>query len=178
LIRCGKDVDNLAPPCIVGVFDALLDDIARELVLAVTFEADDDKFEDPVFILGAAFLDDVLDDIVAVLICNHALLHANMELSQDVWFCWEEFWSLKTTLYDPATIRVQTEVLNLTKEGVVDEADSLWSTSFDCLLNDVVAILIFDTLQNVIFQFTNKRGLLFDEDMLKRFLHDPTAVHL
>jgi hypothetical protein len=106
LIRCGKDVDNLAPPFIVGVFDALLDDIARELVLAVTFETDNDKFEDPIFVLGAAFLDDVLYDVVAILIGNHALLHADMELSQDLWFCWEEFRSLKAALYDPATVRV------------------------------------------------------------------------
>lgn len=93
-------------------------------------------------------------------------------------FCWEPFRSFETTLDDSTTIRMQTEMLDLVKESFVDEPDGFGSTALDGFLDDMIAILIFDALQDVVLQLTNKCGLLFHEDVLERLLHNSTAVHL
>ena len=69
-------------------------------------------------------------------------------------------------------------MLDLVKEGSVDEPDGLWSTTLNGLLDDVVAVLILDAFHDMVLKLTHQRGLLLNQDVLQRFLHDSAAVHL
>jgi hypothetical protein len=139
-------------------------------VLAVAFEAADYNPEHPVLVSRAAFLHDMLHDVIAVLIGNHAGLHAFVKLGQDYRLCLEVLWSFQATLYDPTTIRVQTEMLDLSQEGRIDESDRVRVATLDGLLDNVVAVLVLDALHDVVLQLTHQGGLLFDQDVLQSLL--------
>ena len=80
LVGSSQDVNNVTPPHVIRILDALFDNVARELVFAVAFETGYDEPENLKFVFRFTFLNDMLDDIVAVLISNHALLHTRMQL--------------------------------------------------------------------------------------------------
>ena len=59
------------------------------------------------------------------------------------------------------------QLVNLVSEGIYDEGDVLRGDSLDRLLDDVVAVLVFDAFQNLALDFLDEERLLVDEDVLK-----------
>src|SRR6266536_5031961 len=57
--------------------------------------------------------------------------------------------------------------MNLASEGFDDELDVLGRDTLDGLLYDMVAILVFDTFENICLKLLNKFSLLISEHMLK-----------
>ena len=80
MVGSSQYIDNLPPPIIIGVLDTLFDNVTCELVFAVAFETGYDEPENLKFVFRFTFLNDMLDDIVAILISNHALLHTRLQL--------------------------------------------------------------------------------------------------
>ena len=60
-------------------------------------------------------------------------------------------------------------MMNLTFECASDEGDVLRGNALDSLLNDMVAILIFDKIEydTVLVKFFDQRGLLLHEDRIE-----------
>ena len=97
-------------------------------------------------------------------------------------------------LYDTATVRMSSQALNLSSKGIDDELDVLCRYALDSLLNDVIAVLIFDALEDLMFQFLHEGRLLIGQDMFNclyelawpfnahvfgaDLLYHPTAIHL
>ena len=64
------------------------------------------------------------------------------------------------TLDDTAAIRMSSQALDLSSKGVDDELDVLGGYTFDSFLNDMISILIFDALEDLVLQFLRQRRLL------------------
>lgn len=75
-------IEHLSAPGIRGIRQALLDHVARELVLAVPFEPFDDKVEHLLLVLLLSMLDNMLDHVIAKTIADQAR-HAFLKLSED-----------------------------------------------------------------------------------------------
>jgi len=101
---------------------------------------------------------------------------------------------IKNALDYTAPIRVVSKSTNLSVNGVEDELHASGIETLDGLLDDMVAVLVLDTSQDMRFQFLNKLGLLIAENVLQslslsawpakirvgesHFLNNPAAVHL
>ena len=59
------------------------------------------------------------------------------------------------------------QCLHLSREGVDNELDVLCGYSFDRFLDDMVAILIFYTLENVLLELLDELCLLIGQDVLE-----------
>lgn len=70
-------------------------------------------------------------------------------------------------LDNTATIGMSCKNMNLASERLDDELNMLCWNTLDGLLNHVVAILVFDTLQYIGSKLFDKLGLLIGEDMLE-----------
>lgn len=68
-------------------------------------------------------------------------------------------------LYDTATVRMSSQTLNLSSKGVDDELDVLCRYTLDSFLNDVITVLIFDALENLMLQFLHQGRLLVGQNM-------------
>ena len=66
----------------------------------------------------------------------------------------------------------------LASKGINDKLEALRGDSLDTLLDDMVAILVFDALEHISLQFGNYELLLIQRDTFQRFLNHPTAIHL
>ena len=60
---------------------------------------------------------------------------------------------LKHALYDPATILMGRQFLNMTGEGVDDELDMFCGNPLKSFLYHMVAILVLYTFENVVLKF-------------------------
>ncbi len=56
--------------------------------------------------------------------------------------------------------------MDLPGKGTDDELDMFGWYAFDGLLNDMVSILVFHTLENMIFELFNNGRLLICQDVL------------
>ena len=70
-------------------------------------------------------------------------------------------------LDDSASIWVGSKDVNLAPEGFDDELNVLCWYSFDSFLHDVIAILIFDTLENIRLELCDEFCLLVCKDMFE-----------
>lgn len=68
------------------------------------------------------------------------------------------------------TIGMGSQSMHLAFEGVNDELDMFCWDSLNCFLDNMVAMLVFDTLENVYLEFFNELGLLVSEDMFKSLI--------
>ena len=145
-------------------------------------------------VLRLASVQDVLHDVVAVLVLYESL-DVSVQLLQD-WRGLVARAVLQDPLDDPAAVGVGGQVVHLASEGVNDELESAGLYSLDTLLDHVVTILVFDTLQHVPVKFLrgvrivmeevgvtgicylNDELLLVQRDRLQSFLNNSTAVHL
>lgn len=75
---------------------------------------------------------------------------------------------LQHALDDPTAIGMCCKLMDLVCKGVDDERDMLGWDPLDSFLDYVVAVLVFDTLQDLIFKLFDKIGLLVNKDKLKR----------
>ena len=66
----------------------------------------------------------------------------------------------------------------LASKGINDKLEALRGDSLDTLLDDMVAILVFDALEHISLQFGNYELLLIQRDTFQRFLNHPAAIHL
>ena len=84
----------------------------------------------------------------------------------------------KHPLDHPTTIWMGGKAGDLTSKSIDDELDMLRRHTFDSLLNDMIAILIFHAFEHVGFELFDHSGLLVGQDMLEGLLHNPATVHL
>jgi len=63
------------------------------------------------------------------------------------------------------------ELSDLSGEGIDDKMDVFGWHPFDRLLDNMVAVLIFHTFENVVLEFFDQTGLLIGEYVLKRLTH-------
>ena len=157
IVVAHNHADDIRFPRVCREDEALLHDIARELVLAVALQTLDHKLKHSLSIGIKAELHYMLCDVVA---------KAVVQLCQDCLSC-HIFAILKTSLNDSASIGVDTEVLDLASESLEDERYVFGVATFDGLLDDVVSVLVFDASQDILLQFANERSLLIVEYMFE-----------
>ena len=110
-------------------------------------------------------LNDVLGHVVSVLILNE-LICASMKLIQNR--CSSIFDAVfQHALNDTATVWMHRQSLDLAVESLDDELNVLGRNSLDGLLDHVIAILVLDTLQHVIVELFDERGLLINQNVLE-----------
>ena len=115
--------------------------------------------------LRLAVLDDMLDNIVAILISDErqsALVYLLENASLIAGFT-----VLQYLLNDSGPIHMCTKNAHLSSKSFDDELDVLHRYSLDGFLHNVIAVLIFDTFEDIGLKFCNKLGLLIGEDMLE-----------
>lgn len=165
IVVAHNHADDIRFPRVCREDEALLHDIARELVLAVALQTLDHKLKHSLSIGIKAELHYMLCDVVAKGVANQGG-HAVVQLCQDCLSC-HIFAILKTSLNDSASIGVDTEVLDLASESLEDERYVFGVATFDGLLDDVVSVLVFDASQDILLQFANERSLLIVEYMFE-----------
>ena len=102
-------------------------------------------------ILGLAPVEDVLHHVVAVLVLDQGL-DVCVELLQDGGGLLGRA-VLQDPLDHPAPVRVGRQVEHLPCERVDDELESARLHGLDTLLDNVVAILVLHTFQNISIEF-------------------------
>ncbi len=78
------------------------------------------------------------------------------------------FRPLKQPLNDSTAICVSREMVDLANESVDNKLNMLGRNALDCSLDDMVAILVFDTFEHVVFQLLDHASLLVDQNVLQR----------
>jgi hypothetical protein len=101
--------------------------------------------------------------------------HAVMQFSKDGLSC-HLFAVLEASLNDSASIRMYTQMLNLTSESLENKRNVVSVATLDGLLDDMVSVLVLDTSQDVLFQFANQRCLLIIENMLESLIRSVSGV--
>jgi hypothetical protein len=89
-----------------------------------------------------------------------------MKLFQDAGLLMR-FAILQNSLNYSAAVRVNRECVYLPLEGFDDESDVLGWDALDGLLDNMVAILVLDALENIRSKFLGKLGLLIGKDMFQ-----------
>lgn len=74
---------------------------------------------------------------------------------------------LQHALYDSTAVLVGRQFLNVTGKRVDDELDMFSRYPLKSLLNHVVPILILDTFENVVLEFSNQLRLLVGQDVFQ-----------
>lgn len=124
-----------------------------------------DDLDDLGPVLGLPVLDYVLRDIVPVLV-RYQQGGALMELLQDGRLV-VRLAVLQDPLDHPATIRVGGQDVDLASEGINDELYVLGGDPLNGFLDNVIAVLILDALEDVCLQLPNQFCLLVREDVLE-----------
>jgi hypothetical protein len=101
--------------------------------------------------------------------------HTVMQFSKDGLSC-HLFAVLEASLNDSASIRMYTQMLNLTSESLENKRNVVSVATLDGLLDDMVSVLVLDTSQDVLFQFANQRCLLIIENMLESLIRSVSGV--
>lgn len=153
LVQDGQNIDNLLSLFRRAELYALLDHVARKLMLGKVRQVPGDQRYDlgPVFL--PAMLDHMLRHIVAVLI-NDQCRSACMEFVQ-YGGPGRFFAVFQHALNDSATIRVRGQTVHLAGECIDDELNVDRRNPLDGLLYHMVAILISDALEHMLFKFSN-----------------------
>ncbi len=118
----------------------------------------------------------VLNDVISVLV----LQQLRRALVQLVQYGQHLFGSavLQDALDHAATVRVRGQAIHLTLERTDDELEIGRLHALDALLDDVIAVLILDALEDVALEFGDDQLLLIEGDALQGLLDHTTAVHL
>lgn len=74
---------------------------------------------------------------------------------------------LKAALDNTATIGVDAESVDLVGKGIEDEVNVLGLASLYRFLDDMVAVLVLDAANNIVFELTDQGSLLIVEDMIE-----------
>lgn len=148
IIHRGQDIHDLLSLFQVAKLDTRLDYVTGEFVLRVVDEVGRDERDDPVSILLSAMLDDMLCDVVAILIADEVLC-ATVELLKncrpsrlDTMF--------QHALDDPTAIRMLRKLVDLAGKSIDDELYMLCRYTLNCLLYDMIPILIFDASHDLL----------------------------
>jgi hypothetical protein len=70
-------------------------------------------------------------------------------------------------LDNSASVRVRSKSVHLASEGIDDKLHVLRGNSFNSFLNDVVAILIPNTFEDVVLQLLDHASLLVSENVFQ-----------
>lgn len=70
-------------------------------------------------------------------------------------------------LYHPTAVWMCSKLSDVAGEGIDDELDMFGRDPLDGLLDDVIAVLIFDASQNIFLEFLHEGCLLIGQDVLK-----------
>lgn len=143
-------------------------------------------------VFGLAMLDGMLGDVVTILIRDE-LVALFVELLHDP-ALGLQIAALKHALDYTAAIRMPGELTDLTVKRIDDELDMFRRNALDGLLDDMVAILVFDTANDASIELLDQTGLLVGKDMFKSLLrlawimfkdaagtyllHNSAAIHL
>lgn len=85
---------------------------------------------------------------------------------------------LKNALNHPTSIWMGAQGVHLAGKCVYNELECTGLNAFDAFLYDMVAILIFDTFQNVTVELAHNFLLLIGRNAFEGLLNDPATVHL
>lgn len=110
-------------------------------------------------------LNDMLSHIISVLISDEhrsTLMKLFKNSSLVVGFAVFQY-----SLNDSASIWMSCQDVNLAPESFNDELDMLGRDSLDSLLNNMVAVLILDTLENISLKLFDEFCLLIRKDMFQ-----------
>lgn len=165
LVQNGQNIDNLLTLIRCAELNTLLHHVARKLMLGKVREVPGDQGYDLGPVLFPAMLDHMLRHIIPVLI-NDQCRRAGVEFVQDGrpgGF----FAVFQHALNHSTTIRVHGQAVHLAGEGVDDELDVDRRNSLDGLLYHMVAILVFDAFEHILFEFSDQLRLLIGQNMLK-----------
>ena len=169
--------DHDLPLLGAAVGEALLDDVARKLVLRQDDDLARERRQDLPPLVLAAVLEHVLHDVVPVLILRE--LHSLAKnLVHDPLRLLLRRAVLQHALDHPASVRVRGQRQHVTVEGRHDELYPRGGHPLDALLNHVVAVLIANASEHVPVELVHHRRLLSLVEHLQRLLNHPAAVHL
>lgn len=165
------------PSLFVGAkLDTLLDDVARKFVLREEHELRGDDGDDLGLVFLVALLNHMLRDVVAVLIHDQGK-RASVQLVQDV-RPRGLLTMLEHALDDTAAVGMGGQTVDLACKGIDDELDVLLRDAFDGFLDDVIAILILDALENLMLEFFDEGSLLIGQDVFEGLRRLADVAHL
>lgn len=172
-------VDDLLLVLLAPMLKALLYYIASEFVVAQLDHAALDTFNDPIFVfLAPALLQDVLDHIVAKLVLSKSLDIQDDRLDNRVGLGIMTF--LEDSLNNSATIGVKAQVLHMVRliqDGVKYKVNLLTWHFLNAFLDDMISVLIINTINDGFLKLLNKQLLLFKGNYFESFLYYSAAIH-
>ena len=172
-------INDLLLVLLAAMLKALLDDIACEFVVAQLDHAALDTFNYPIFVfLAPALLQDVLDHIVAKLVLGKGLDVQDNCL--DNWVGLGVMAFLEDSLNNSAAIGVKAQVLHMVRliqDCVKYEVNLLTGHFLNAFLDDMISVLIINTINDSFLKFLNKQLLLFKRNYFESFLHNSAAIH-
>ena len=159
------DLHDLLSMLIGSCPEAVLNHITGVLVLRVHQNFLDRQLDEFEAIFCASVIHDILNDIVAILIYDEVQC-ACVKFFNDLVSCLirAEF---QHTLDDTAAIRVRSQVVDVTRDCIVDEDDMLRRDALNGLLYDVIAILVFDAVENIGLELLHESRLLVGKDVFE-----------
>ena len=164
----------------IGMRDTLFDNITGELMLRQNQHFALQLLYDATFVLGIAVFEHMLNHIVAILILHEFLGIAVQFFENRGRLLLHTV--LQYALNNATPVRMRGQVVHLLEHVRHDEVNGLGIAAFDTLLNNVISVLILDTLDDVALELARhldeKAHLILVAYRLQRLLDDPTAVHL
>jgi hypothetical protein len=152
-VNCGQLSYDSFPLLVGAKLNALLHHIRGKFVLRQGQKLACDNLDYLGPILWLPVLDDMLSYIVAILICDQHR-RALMQLLQDCGLIMG-FAVFQNSLNNSTAVGVRGENVHLSFEGFDDELNVLSWDTLNGFLHNVIAILIFNTLQNIDLQLFN-----------------------
>jgi len=155
-------------------FDTFFDNITGVSVAAVHFQIALNCVQNQVSILVRTLLDNMLNHIVAVLLWNQIL---NTIFQFRHYGPIVRWWTmLETSLNYTTSEAVAAQCENMAFQSLNHESNGREGAIDDGDLNDMIAIVIVDAFDNVVFKLRDKSGLLVGEYVLQGLLYYTTAI--
>lgn len=179
VVRAQDLVNDLPPIAVAPVRQALLNHVARVLVVAQIHHFAFDASYDAVLVLGVpSLLQDMLNNIVSELVIRQVVEVLEDRLQDRLGLL--VLAVLQDALDHTAAVGVHAELaysLSLFSDSADNEVDSLIGKLLDALLDHMVPVLVIDAVQHGVLKLLNKQLLLIEGDELQSLLHDATAIH-
>lgn len=152
-VKSSQLCHNGLPLFVRPKLDALFDNIRGKFVLRQRQEITCDNLYDLCTILRLPMLNDMLRNVVAVLIsyqhrCTLVEFFQNCRLVLG-------FAVLQDSLNHTTAIGMGRQGVDLSSKGIDDEPDVFGRYSLDGFLDDMIAILIFDALEDICLELLN-----------------------
>mmetsp|Transcript_87319 Transcript_87319/g.242181 ORF Transcript_87319/g.242181 Transcript_87319/m.242181 type:complete len:562 (-) Transcript_87319:138-1823(-) len=156
--------------------EALLDDVAGDLVLREVHHVPTNHFNDVPFVLLSAMLQNALYHVVAVLVPRKLVNPAQDPLQQALQRV--RGTTLEQSLDDPASVHVRCHLLRAAADRRNDEANRLGRYVLNALLDHVVAVHALYAANHILSELRGNHLLRLPRSMLDRLLDDAAPLRL